>query len=78
MGKSDSHALRVRFPRGMLPEGGLGPGRRPLADGFTVGEKLFVALRREQQCGYSVQHFWLGSSARAHKGRESASPTATV
>lgn len=76
-GESESPVLQVRFPHGVLPEGIGLPGRRHLGDHVPVpGERLFVVLRRDRKCSYSVEHYWLGTPLRAH--RAAPSGTATV
>lgn len=78
-GESESSLLKVRFPPGVLPEGIALADRRHLADRLPLpGERLFVVLRKEQECGYSVEHYWPVAPRRARTGSSGEPLAATV
>lgn len=78
-GESRMPVLRVRLPADVLPEGLGATALRPGGGRFpTAGERIFVVLRRGQECLYSVEHFWLGAplrTARAPAPRWAAGTT---
>jgi len=64
-GENRAPVLRVRLPGDVLPEGLGAAALRHVNGPFpTAGERIFVVLRRGQECLYSVEHFWLGAPAR--------------